>query len=219
MRTRIKVCGLTRTQDLHSVVDAGVDAVGFVFYPKSSRALSPQQAADLRQQLPAFVDAVALFVNAEPDYVRTVIDQVQPDLLQFHGDETPEYCQHFGHRYLRAFRVGAPGLTDPDSVLKTCLQYPDASAWLFDSYSTTYGGSGLTFDTALLGRLQEHPSACPIILAGGLTPKNVSASLQLLHPFAVDVSSGVEDSPGIKSQDKIIDFVHAVQRADYLVNQ
>lgn len=219
MRTRIKVCGLTRTEDIHALVDAGVDAVGLVFYPKSSRAVTPKQAASLRQQLPAFVDVVALFVNADPDYVRAVIAQVQPDLLQFHGDETPEYCKSLGHRYIRAFRVGGPGLEGSDSVLQTCLSYPDASAWLFDSYSPSYGGSGLTFDTALLSGVQEHPLAKPIVLAGGLTPQNVSASLQQVHPYAVDVSSGVEDSPGIKSQVKVFNFVHAVQRADYIVNQ
>lgn len=173
----------------------------------------------LRSTVKATISAVALFVNAEPEFIRTVIDQVQPDLLQFHGDESPEYCQSFGRRYLRAFRVGAPGLDHPESLLQACLSYPDASAWLFDSYSSNYGGSGLTFDTALLDGLQEHPLACPIILAGGLTPQNVSTNLQQVHPYAVDVSSGVEDSPGIKSQDKILDFVHAVQRADFIVNQ
>ena len=219
MRTRIKVCGLTRTQDIHAVADAGVDAIGLVFYPKSSRALDLQQASDLRRQVPAFIDVVALFVNADPEQVRTVIAQVQPDLLQFHGDESPEYCRSFGRRYLRAFRVGAPGLADSDGLLQTCLGYPDASGWLFDSYSPTYGGSGLTFDTALLNGVQECPLARPIILAGGLTPKNVAASVHHIHPYAFDVSSGVEDSPGIKSQDKILAFVHAAQRADFIVNQ
>ena len=113
MRTRIKICGLTREQDIDAAVSAGVDAIGFVFYPKSKRCLTPARAAQLRRRVPAFVDVVALFVNPADDEVRAVLDQVGPELLQFHGDETPQQCAHHGQRFLRAFRVGAPGWIRP----------------------------------------------------------------------------------------------------------
>jgi phosphoribosylanthranilate isomerase len=120
MRTRIKICGLTREQDIDAAVAAGVDAIGFVFYPKSKRCLTPTRAAQLRRMVPAFVDVVALFVNAQEAEVQAVLDQVKPELLQFHGDETPQDCAHYGHRFLRAFRAGAPGLDTAENLASTC---------------------------------------------------------------------------------------------------
>ncbi len=212
-RTRVKICGLTRLPDVQAAVAAGADAIGMVFYPKSSRALTLEQAALLRAAVPAFVTVVALFVNAESDQVQAVIDQVQPDLLQFHGDESPAYCQRFNHRYMRAFRVGAPGMDTAAGLLQHCLNYPDAAAWLFDSYSASYGGSGLKFDTSLLHDVQHCPDSRPLVLAGGLTPQSVSQALRTVQPYAVDVSSGVEDAPGIKSIQKMQAFIAAVQDA------
>ncbi|NYT64956.1 phosphoribosylanthranilate isomerase [Alcaligenaceae bacterium] len=210
-RTRVKICGLTRLPDVQAAVAAGTDAIGMVFYPQSSRAVTLEQAVTLRAAVPAFVSVVALFVNAEPDQVRAVIDQVQPDLLQFHGDESPAYCQGFNYRYMRAFRVGAQGMDTAAGLLQHCLNYPDAAAWLFDSYSASYGGSGLKFDTSLLCDVQRCPDSRPLVLAGGLTPQSLPQALQSVQPYAVDVSSGVEDAPGIKSTQKIQAFIAAVQ--------
>lgn len=213
LRTRVKVCGLTRLQDVESACKAGVDAIGLVFYPKSSRLVSLQQACALRQAVPAFVSVAVLFVNAPKEQVRQVIEQVQPDMLQFHGDETPEYCDSFGHRYMKAFRVGGPGLDNPEAVLAACRRYPQAAAWLFDSYSPGYGGSGLTFDVSLLSGVQQAPDSRPLVLAGGLKPSNVADAIKAVRPYALDVSSGVEESGGIKAREKIMAFMQSVYRA------
>lgn len=215
-RTRIKICGLTRPEDVHAAVQADADAIGLVMYSKSSRAVTLQHARVLRAAVPAFVSVVALFVNASEQEVQDVIAQVQPDLLQFHGDESPEFCQSFNHRYVRAFRVGAPGLDSPDHVLRECNLYRSASGWLFDSYSQGYGGSGRMLDPSLLQAVQNQSDGRGIILAGGLTPESVGASIQTLRPYAVDVSSGVESAPGIKSAEKIRQFVAAVRNTHLL---
>lgn len=217
-RTRVKICGLTRVQDITAAAAAGVDALGFVFYPESSRALTLEQAVDLRQAVPAFVDLVALFVNASASQVQDVIDRVGPDYLQFHGDETPEFCASFGRRYLRAFRVGAPGLDTAHGLLKDCQRYGEASAWLFDSYSAAYGGSGKGFDTGLLSEVQAYSHSAPMILAGGLDAQTLAHRVTKLRPYAVDVSSGVETSPAIKCQEKIQAFMAAIQDADSISN-
>lgn len=213
-RTRVKICGLTRGDDVRAAVRAGADAVGFVFYADSKRAVSIDQARELRQNVPAFVNVVALFVNAEPDYVRAVVDQVQPDLLQFHGDETPSICRAYGRRYMRAFRAGGPGMETAEQVLKAALAYPDAAAWLFDTYSAGYGGSGVPFDHNLLGAVQASGQARPIVLAGGLDAATVGDTLRAVRPYALDVSSGVEASPGIKSAQRMHEFLQAVRVAD-----
>ncbi|NYT36892.1 phosphoribosylanthranilate isomerase [Allopusillimonas soli] len=213
-RTRVKVCGLTRPQDIDAAVRAGADAVGFVFYPASQRMLDVASARTLRQRVPAFVTVAALFVNAEPGDIRAVLDQVRPDVLQFHGDEQPRDCEQFDHPYIRAFRVGAPGMDTPEGLLAECHRYDLACGWLFDSYSAGYGGSGLAFDVDLLGGVQRTANGRPIILSGGLRPQTVGASIRAVRPYAVDVSSGVEDSPGIKSADRIAAFLEAVGKAD-----
>ncbi len=214
MRTRIKICGLTREQDIDAAVAAGVDAIGFVFYAKSKRCLTPTRAAQLRRMVPAFVDVVALFVNPEEAEVQAVLDQVKPELLQFHGDETPQDCARYGHRFLRAFRAGAPGLDTAENLASTCRAYGEAAGWLFDSYSAGYGGSGHGFDYALLDEVRADPVSRPLILSGGLNAENVGEAVQLIRPWAVDVSSGVELEQGIKSSDRISFFVAAAQAAD-----
>lgn len=213
-RTRIKICGITRREDAVCAVQNGADAIGLVMYPHSPRAVSVQQARLLRSDVPAFTDVVVLLVNASRDQVLQIIDQVAPDLLQFHGDESPEFCASFGHRYVRAFRVGAPGLTSREQVLAQCQRYGDAAGWLFDSYSSGYGGSGVRFDGALLQSVRDSATARAVIAAGGLNTQNVHTALDQLHPFAVDVSSGVETSPGVKSAQKIVSFVQAVHQYD-----
>ncbi|WP_026350169.1 phosphoribosylanthranilate isomerase [Bordetella sp. FB-8] len=213
MRTRIKICGLTREADIVAAVEAGADAVGFVFHPASKRCLSLERAVQLRREVPAFVDVVALFVNAEPQVVHAVVDRVQPDLLQFHGDESPATCRQSGRRYLRAFRVGAPGIDTPEGLAEYCKAYDDAAGWLYDSYSTGYGGSGLTFDHRLLSEVQAGAASRPLILSGGLKPESVAQAVCAVRPWAVDVSSGVEIEPGIKSVRRMQAFVAAVREA------
>lgn len=223
-RTRIKICGLTRAQDVRVCAQYGVDALGFVFYPPSKRFVSAQHAAELCANLPAFISTVALFVNPEPQAVQDVIRTLRPSLLQFHGDEDPDFCASFGVPYLKAFRVGAPGLDTFTNVVNTCAAFSLAAGWLFDSYTPAFGGSGQGFDHALLSgvssthRLRSEGSVAdessrPMILSGGLNAQNVSVALQTLSPWAVDVSSGVEDSPGVKSAQKIDAFVKALHQA------
>lgn len=212
-RTRIKICGLTRTEDVAAAVRAGADAVGFVFYPSSKRALTVERAAELRQSVPAFVSVTALFVNAASEDVQEVIERVSPDLLQFHGDETPAYCEGFKKRYIRAFRVGAPGLDTAQKLLHECRQYSTASAWLFDSYSPGYGGSGHGFDPQLLSGVLNAADSKPVILAGGLNVDTVATAIRGVRPYAVDISSGVETAPGIKSLDKLLAFTQRVTTA------
>ncbi|ARP81090.1 N-(5'-phosphoribosyl)anthranilate isomerase [Bordetella genomosp. 8] len=214
MRTRVKICGMTRPEDIAVAVEAGADAVGLIFYPKSKRYVAVEQAARLRRAVPAFVDVVALFVNAADDDVKRVLDAVGPDLLQFHGDESPEACERFGHRYMKAFRVGGPGAETANELARTCSGYRGAAGWLFDSYSAGYGGSGLAFEHSMLREVQADRSSAPVILSGGLSPDNIHAAVATLRPYAVDVSSGVEASPGIKSAERIHAFVAAVRRAD-----
>lgn len=212
-RTRVKICGLTRAEDIEAAVQAGADAIGLVLYPSSKRAVGVDQAAALRKALPAFVDLVALFVNASRDEVDAVIQAVQPEMLQFHGDESPAYCESFHRRYVKAFRVGAPGLDTPESVLQHCEQYGSAAGWLFDSYSAGYGGSGKSFDTALLCDVSQAPHRRPLILAGGLNAESAREAIASVRPYAVDISSGVEQSPGVKCPDKIASFMAAVSAA------
>lgn len=214
MRTRVKICGLTREADIAAAVEAGADAIGFVCYAGSKRNVEIARAAQLRREVPAFVSVVTLFVNPEPDHVQAVLDQVGPDLLQFHGDENPEQCRRYGRRYLRAFRAGAPGLDTPSALADYCRQYDDAAGWLFDSYSAGYGGSGLSFDLALLADVQADPASRPVVLAGGLKPDNVASAVRQARPWAVDVSSGVESAPGLKVAARIAAFLQSIKEAD-----
>jgi len=212
MRTRIKICGLTRDEDLLAAVEAGADAIGLVCYAGSKRYVTIERAAQLRQLVPSFVSVVALFVNAKSQFVRDVISQVKPDFLQFHGDESVQECECYDHPYLRALRVGALGLDTSAGLAQACQQYDCAAAWLFDRDTPGYGGSGQTFEHTLLSDLPVDRRR--VILAGGLNELNVQASVCRLRPWAVDVSSGVEISPGVKSAQKIDAFINAVHTAD-----
>lgn len=216
-RTRVKICGFTRAQDIDAAVQLGADAVGFVFYPKSARMLSTEQAAALRARVPAFVQAVSLFVNASESVVREILEQVQPDLLQFHGEESPQECRRYAHPYIKAFRVGAPGLDTVDGLLEQCLNYRDARAWLMDGYHDAYGGTGTAFDPALIqglqARLQGQDGLPPLVLAGGMRIDNVAERIALHSPYAIDVSSGVELEPGIKCHTKMGQFMQILGKA------
>lgn len=199
---RIKICGLTRAEDVQAAVAAGVDAIGLVFYPDSPRHVSIEQAAALCRHVPPFVTIVGLFVNASRAEVHRVVEAVPLNLLQFHGDETVDQCEGFGLPYLRVARV-RPGV----DLLEFASQYPSARALLLDTWTPAYGGSGESFDWSLV------PTACPlpVILSGGLNPDNVANAIRQVRPAAVDVSSGVESAKGIKDAAKIRAFVSAVR--------
>ena len=214
-RTRIKICGLTREADVDHAVHAGADAIGFVLYPPSPRAVSPARAAELARRLPPFVTPVLLFVNAQPDELAAGLAAVPHALLQFHGDETPAQCQAAGRAYLRAARVPVgPGAAGFD-LLKYAQLHADAQAILLDAHVQGYGGGGQSFDWTAFP--WSHPlldAGSRLVLSGGLTPANVTDGIRLVRPWAVDVSSGVESAKGIKSPELIDRFVAAVRQAD-----
>ena len=205
MRTRIKVCGLTRIEDLRAAVQAGADAIGLVFYPPSPRFLQLEPARALRDAVPPFVSSVALFVNPPAEQVRAVLEHVRPTMLQFHGEETPGFCAQFGMPYLKACRV-RPGV----DLLEYLRPFSGAAAWLLDSHVEEYGGVGESFDWSLV------PADCarPLVLSGGLRCGNVGEAVRRVRPWAVDVSSGVESSKGIKDAGKIAAFIAEVRNAD-----
>lgn len=205
MRTRIKICGITREEDLLAAVRHGADAVGFVFYAKSPRFLDPLKAARLAHRVPPFVTRVGLFVNAPRDEVARVLAAVPLDLLQFHGEEDEKACTGFGRPYLKAARMKA-GL----DLLEFARRYPSAQGLLLDAWVDGYGGGGQTFDWSWIPR--DLP--VPIVLSGGLTAANVGRAIREVRPWAVDVSSGVESAKGIKSEEKIAAFCAAVRTAD-----
>ena len=217
-RTPVKVCGLTREQDVDAAVAAGVDAVGFVRYPPSPRYVSAERAAQLARSLPPFVTPVLLFVNADPEDIATTAAGVPGAVLQFHGDETPEQCWASAGEgrlsYLRAARIPLdPDAQRPD-LDRFARDFVRARALLLDAHVTGYGGGGRSFDWSLLPeRIDAH-----VVLSGGLTADNVGDGIAALRPrcrtLAVDVSSGVEAGKGIKDERKIIDFVAAVREAD-----
>ena len=216
LRTRIKICGLTREQDVDAAVEAGADAVGFVLYAKSPRHVNTERAAQLARRLPPFVTPVLLFVNEPLEGVRAACELVPDALLQFHGDETPDYCRRAagGSRpYLRAARIPIDP-AQPFDLLKFAADYPEAQALLLDAHVEGYGGAGRTFPWSRL-----PPSASfHAVLSGGLTPANVADGIVQVRPrfrtLAVDVSSGVEASKGVKDAAKIHQFVAAVRSAD-----
>lgn len=204
-RTRIKICGLTRPEDVDAAVAAGADAIGFVFYPKSPRYVTPEQAAALVRRLPPFVMAVGLFVNETPVRLAAILEQVPLNLLQFHGDESPADCSRWGRPYIRAARV-QPGL----DLIQYAADFGGARALLLDAFVEGYGGGGHVFDWRMIPPQLD----LPVILSGGLNPDNVGDAVRRVRPVAVDVSSGVEAAKGIKDHQRMADFVAAVRAAD-----
>ena len=213
----IKICGITREQDLQTAVDAGASAVGFVLYPPSPRYVTPERAAELAALLPAFVTPVLLFVNASVAEIEQAAGLVQGAWLQFHGDETPDFCQEaakkLGRRWIRVARIPkeTPEGAVPFDLLKYASDYSHAHALLLDTLVDAYGGSGSTFNWSQLPiNVNAH-----LVLSGGLTPANVADGIHAVHlrgrSLAVDVSSGVESAKGIKDADKIRAFVAAVR--------
>ncbi len=204
-RTRIKICGLTRPEDVDAAVAAGADAIGFVFYPRSPRAVSLDQAAELARRLPPFVTPVGLFVNASADEIAQACERIPTLLLQFHGDESAAQCDAAGRPYLRAARV-EPGF----DLLNFARSFPAAQALLLDAHVEGYGGGGKVFDWSLIPA--DVPA--PVVLSGGLNPANVTDGIARVRPCAVDVSSGVEVAKGIKDAVLMRRFCDAVRAAD-----
>ena len=215
LRTRIKICGLTREADVDAAVHAGADAIGFVLYPQSPRFVSPERAAELARRLPPFVTPVLLFVNASPEFIGQGVSAVPNALLQFHGDETPADCAAAGRPFIRAARIPPGPAGAGFDLLKYASDYAAAQAILLDAHVEGYGGGGQSFDWTAFpwSHPQLNASSRPV-LSGGLTPANVTDGIRLVRPWAVDVSSGVEVSKGIKDADKIHAFVAAVRAAD-----
>ena len=205
MKPRIKICGLTRIKDVQVAVEAGADAIGLVFYPPSPRFVDLQRASMLAHAIAPFVSVVGLFVNADPVVVRETLAAVPIHLLQFHGEESESYCCQFDRPYIKAARV-KPGM----DLVQYAADFPTAQAILLDAFVDGYGGSGQIFDWTLI------PPALgkPIVLSGGLDAGNVGDAVRRVCPAAVDVSSGVEVSKGIKDAEKIRAFVAAVRVLD-----
>ena len=203
MRTRIKICGLTREQDIRAAVAAGADAIGLVFYAPSPRYLDIKTAHKLVQCVPPFVTVVGLFVDAPREEIEQILREVPLDLLQFHGKETVAQCEGFNRPYIKAIRVA----TETD-IRAEIEKYPSASGILLDSYQQGVpGGTGVSFDWAKIPAGLDTP----VILAGGLTPENVAGAIRQVRPYAVDVSGGVEQSKGIKDPHKIDKFIREVE--------
>ena len=203
MRTRIKICGITRVEDARIAVELGADAIGLVFYASSPRSVGLDQARAIVAAIPPFVTIVGLFVDPAQDQVESVLRRCSLGLLQFHGDEAPDFCNGFGLPYIKAARVRA----DADLV-QYLSPYHAAQGWLLDAYhERLYGGTGESFDWKLIPR----NLARPVILSGGLTPDNVGAAVRQVRPWAVDVSGGVEAAKGIKDAAKIAAFIAGVR--------
>ncbi len=229
-RTRIKICGLTREQDVDAAVQAGADAIGFVLYAKSPRAVSLSRAIELAQRLPAFVTPVLLYVNAiTTDLIANYVVNTPANprfLLQFHGDESPEQCAAPHMPFMRAARIPLGGEAGFDLV-KFCQEYSTAQAILVDAHVEGYGGGGKAFDwTAIQWSHPQINASSRIVLSGGLSTANIAAAMEHVRPWAVDVSSGVElDAPnggtlkGLKDPKKIIEFIAAVRRADDILSK
>lgn len=208
-RTRIKICGFTREADVDAACAAGADAIGLNLYPKSARAVTPARARELAARMPPFVTPVLLFVNATPAEVAAGIAAVPHAVLQFHGDESPADCEAAARPYLRAVRMGAPGV----DLLDCATRYASAQALLLDAFVEGFGGGGKVFDWSLIPRSVR----VPVVLSGGLNPANVTDAVLTVRPWAVDVSSGVEQAKGIKDAGLMRRFCQAVRDADQRV--
>lgn len=204
--TRIKCCGMTRIEDALLAAQLGADAIGVVLTARSKRRVTLEQAQAIVRALPPFVSSVVLLMDDDAAFVLEAIDAIQPDLLQFHGGESDDWCAQFGRRYLKAIAMG-----EGAAALPSLHRFPGASGLLLDGHGLgEAGGSGKSFDWSLMPRELTQP----LILAGGLTPANVAEAIRIARPWGVDVASGIESSPGIKDAQKLEDFIAAVRRAD-----
>jgi len=205
-RTRVKICGITRVQDARHAAAMGADAIGLVFHQPSPRALDLGQALEIRRVLPPFVTVTALFLDENEDWIANVLQQLRPDCLQFHGNESLEFCESWGIPYIKSIPMGS--IENPEEFAQ---QYNSAEGFLLDSNAAgRLGGSGDTFDWSKIPASFEYP----LLLAGGMNPANVAEAIIRVRPWGVDVSSGVEISKGVKSAELIDHFIHEVKRAD-----
>ncbi len=203
MRTRVKICGITRVEDALAAVNAGADAIGLVFYAPSPRCVNVAQAQKIVAAIPPFVSVVGLFVNAPTAEIQFILSQVRLDIIQYHGDETPDMCKQINLPYYKAIRVKAES-----NLLQYALEFESAKALLLDTYTeAAFGGTGQVFDWNLIPKNMTKP----VILAGGLTAENVAHAIKQVQPYAVDVSGGVEVVKGIKDVAKIAAFMHGVK--------
>jgi phosphoribosylanthranilate isomerase len=206
MRTRIKICGITRPEDARSAVANGVDAIGFIQWRKSPRFIEPDRAGQIASDLPPLVSCVAVFVNPTTAEVEAAIRAIPAVTLQFHGEESPEFCAGFGRPWIKA-----GGAKPGRDLLKYFSDFNHAAAWLVDKFNDQlYGGTGSRFDWNLV---PKNPGR-PLILSGGLDAESVGEAIRTIHPYAIDVSSGVEIDKGIKDPEKIATFMTEVRRAD-----
>ncbi len=211
-RTRVKICGITRREDALAAVAAGADALGLNFYPASPRVIDLERAADLVRDLPAMVTVVGLFVDASAESVRAACESLPLGLLQFHGDEPPEFCASFGLPWMKAIRVA-----EETDIAAEVARYCGASAVLLDTFKAGVpGGTGERFDWQ---RIPPGGLDVPLVLAGGLTPANVGEAVGSLRPYAVDVSGGVEAAPGVKDPALMDEFLSAVRAADMTLSE
>jgi phosphoribosylanthranilate isomerase len=203
--TRIKCCGMTRVEDALLAAELGADAIGVILTSRSKRQVSLQQARAIVEAMPPFVTTVALCMDDEANFVQEIIDTVRPSMLQFHGNESDEWCKQFGQPYLKAIAMG-----EGAAALYQLRDHPHAAGLLLDGHGLGEpGGSGKLFDWSLMPRDLKQP----LLLAGGLTPENVAAAIHMARPWAVDVSSGIESAPGIKDPGKMRAFIAAVRAA------
>ena len=204
LSTRVKICGITREQDARAAATAGADAIGLVFYPDSPRAVSLEQAKEVVENVPPFLTVVALFVDEPADVVMRIVERVPVDVIQFHGDETPEFCAQFGRPWIKALRM-KPGI----DVAREFSRFAGARGMLLDTWQEGKpGGTGQVFDWSLAA---QNNHSMPLVLAGGLHPDNVAEAVMSVRPAAVDVSGGVESAPGIKDAAQMRRFISAVR--------
>jgi len=202
--TKVKICGITNLDDALAAVEFGADAIGFVFVPNTPRYIEPAKAAEIIMRLPPFVTTVGLFVDDSPEHIKQIADQCKLNVLQLHGQESPDFCLQFNRKVIKAFRV-----KDKESL--TVLPKYTVSAYLLDTYVRgAMGGTGVTFDWRLALDAKKYGT---VILAGGLNPQNVAKAIQQVRPYGVDVSSAVEAKPGKKDHSKLKDFIEAAKVA------
>ena len=205
-RTRIKICGITRLCDAQLVAELGGDAVGLVFHSQSPRAIEINNAVSIREAMPPFVTVTALFMNENERWIKQVLEMVNPDCMQFHGEETPEFCRQWSRPFIKVIPMGS--VKDPNHYARL---YPEAQGFLLDSnVAGRQGGSGDTFDWSKIPSTFDFP----LVLAGGLNPANVAAAITQVKPWGIDISSGVEQSKGIKNSELIVRLFNEVKRVD-----
>lgn len=205
MSVRVKICGITRGEDAVAAVRSGADAVGLVFWPQSARSVTPEQAAEVARHVPAFIHLVGVYVDPSPEWVRETAAAAKLSLLQFHSDETPEFCAQFDLPYIKAIRV-----KETSDLIQYAQTYRNAKGLLLDTFAAGMpGGTGHVFDWDLIPK--NLP--LPVILSGGLNTENISTAIRRVRPWAVDVSSGVEQSKGIKDEHKISVFMQGVRES------